>query len=166
MESTWRSAHNGFVGDESFAGSVRSTPMPTGAEHDDQQAHPPSRDLDDTVRLVDGPDLSMWVDRRVRSSDGDSLGITVGVYAHAGSRHPVWLIVDTGTPGTSAAVAPAHGSSLLGDDIVIGPDRDAVLNAPTVNGLNVMDPADERSLIAHYARRACLVVDPSRRRMS
>ena len=125
----------------------RCRPRPTG---DHQQAHATGRDVNDDVRLVDGQDPSMWVDRRVRSSDGDSLGITVGVHVHGDLPHPVWLIVDTGTPGTPTVVAPARGSSLLGDDIVIRADRDTVLTAPTVNGLNTMDPADARSLVDHY----------------
>ncbi len=161
MESTWQSTDDSFVGHDSLVRAVQTPPMPTAADGDHQHAHAPARDVNDDVRIVDGQDLSMWVDRRVRSSDGDSLGITVGVHVHGDSPHPVWLIVDTGNPGTPTVMAPARGSSLLGDDIVIRPDRDTVLTAPTVNGLNAMDPDDARSLVDHYVRRACVIVDPS-----
>jgi hypothetical protein len=168
MESIWQSAHDSPIGHDTVAGSIRSAPTPDVATADpaDDVGQPPRRAVDGVLRLVAGGDLSMWVDRRVRSSAGDSLGITVGVYAHTVSQQPAWLIVDTEMLGTPVVVAPARGSSLLGDDIVVAADRDALLTAPTVNGLRVMDPADERSLTGHYARRASEVAHPSRRCIS
>ena len=154
MGSTRWSPHDSPGGRDTVAGPSRSAPKPDGA----------MADLPDAIgRAVAGDSLSLWLDRRVRSSDGDSLGITAGVYAHRVFRHPAWLIVDTGMPGAPVVVAPARGSSLLGDDIVIGADRDAVLTAPTVHGRSVLDPADERSLTAHYARCAGGVDRPARR---
>jgi hypothetical protein len=97
----------------------------------------------------------MWVDRRVRGVHGESIGVTVAVSVDEFSRRPVWLLIGTGLAGRPVVVAPAVGSSLLGDDIIIGVERDAVMSAPTLDTLVVLDPADERALRAHYARCTC-----------
>ena len=57
-----------------------------------------------------------------------------------------WLAISTGFFGTRIAVAPVHGASLLGDDVVIAHDRHTITTAPPVDIVVTVDPADEQAL--------------------
>ena len=164
MASTSRSGDDGPLEGDTGAAPVRTMTTLAGVTPGcpDFAGRPPAP----CVRRDAGCDLVMWVDRRVKAADGDSLGISVGVYVDAVSRQPAWLIIDTGLAGTPLVVAPVPGSSLLGDDIVVGADRDAVLSAPTVADLVPLDTGEVRSLTAHYDHRAAGGEHPSRRRFS
>lgn len=95
---------------------------------------------------------SDWVDRRAVDRHGEVLGLVVDAYTDPATCRVRWLAVATGFFGTRVAVVPVHGASLLGHDVVIAHDRQLVTTAPTVDIVVGVDPADEQSLIDHYAR--------------
>lgn len=122
-----------------------------------------ARSPDDELRGT-GPRETRWVDRRVRDSSGELIGMIVDVYDDSSSHLPTWLAISTGFFGARIGVAPIFGASLLGDDVVIAHPREAVDSAPWVDPrVSVLRPDVERLLAHYFPRSRSVPVDQSER---
>jgi len=92
----------------------------------------------------------VWVDRRVRDTGGNVLGVVVDVYEDPNTRQPTWLAVSTGYFGTRIVVVPICGSALLGDDVVVAHNRETITKAPAVEIFVAVTPDHHRQLSDHY----------------
>lgn len=97
-------------------------------------------------------DRDEWIDRRAVDNQGGLLGVVVDVYEDSQSRCPAWLAISTGFFGTRIAIAPVHGASRLGEDVVIAHDRRTITTAPGVDIVVAVEPTQQRRLVDHYAR--------------
>ena len=105
---------------------------------------------DRSDRYVDDITDGMWVDRRVRDTSGDVLGVVVDVYEDPHTRRPTWLAISTGYFGTCVAVVPIRGASLLGDEVVVAHNRETITEAPAVEIFVAVTPDHHRQLVDHY----------------
>jgi hypothetical protein len=91
-----------------------------------------------------------WIDRRVVDHRGDVVGVVVDVYADAHSGASRWLAISNGYFGTRVRVAPLHGASHSGGDVVVAYHRSIVEAAPPVHAVSAISHGDEQLLRAYY----------------
>ena len=96
-------------------------------------------------------EMSSWLDRRVLDRNGDVFGTVVDVYVDAITCEPTWLAISTGMFGTRIAVAPVHGASLLGGDVVVAHSKLTVASAPSAQPRQMLDPSTVLAITHHYA---------------
>lgn len=117
-----------------------------------------------------------WAGCELDDVGGNSVGRVTGVYADAGGRDPVWLVVALGShgarrisfgrAGAKAIVVPLRECAAMPGRVWAAQDREAMRAAPAVDPTRPLLCEHEVAICAHYGigesvgRRAEVVARP------
>lgn len=87
---------------------------------------------------------------KVVTGAGDKIGGVGQVYLDDATGAPTWVTVRTGLFGTAESFVPLEGARLVGDDIVVAFDKEAIKDAPRVEVDGTVTPEEEQELFRHY----------------
>jgi uncharacterized protein (TIGR02271 family) len=95
-------------------------------------------------------EIQRWPGAEVVDNDGDKIGKLDHVYQDRETGEPTFGAVKTGLFGSKLSLVPIQQATLVGDDVKIPFDKQAVSDAPKVEADGELSEQEEQQLYEHY----------------
>jgi hypothetical protein len=96
-------------------------------------------------------DPKQYVHRNAVDPEGSRVGKIVQVYFDDQTEQPLWVLVESGLVSKQLSFAPAHGSRLDGEIVVLAVSKEQIKNAPSIGRDAQLGPSEQDALRQHYS---------------
>jgi uncharacterized protein YrrD len=101
--------------------------------------------------MTTSPEPKEYIHRAAVDADGNRIGKVSKVYLDDNTGQPQWVLVETGLFGTRDSLAPAHGSRIDGERVVLAVSKEQVKDAPNIDRDAHISQSEEDTLRQYYS---------------